>query len=246
MLYSISTLLIYLNTSSLVPNSGRYFGNDGLSMVQEIQADNNGDFVVSGLISGSDFTAPQYSNLSNSLLPNLQSRGFFVSKINGLTGDDVWVQQGITTGIGQWTKDICVDANSTIYLTGYLNGTIDFQQGDTWGSTVECDNTYLLKVYDGQNQGVIERLNNSSQVHETIVRKENVQKVYLLESIHELLNMNLPILQGSFCIYDLSGKVIFEVTSGTLKSEAIKDLDNGVYFLRSLSGNESLRFILLN
>jgi hypothetical protein len=238
----------------LVPNSGRYFGNDGLSMVQEIQADNNGDFVVSGLISGSDFTAPQYSNLSNSLLPNLQSRGFFVSKINGLTGDDVWVQQGITTGIGQWTKDITVDANSTIYLTGYLNGKIDFQQGDKWDTgiipppppapnTPECDNTYLIKVYDGQNQGIIERMSNSlgSDANEAMGKHES-SKVMIVGQFSDLINHNPLLLQQNFSIYDMMGKELFQGSGD--KFNLTSSFENGMYILRTINSNVSLRFML--
>lgn len=187
---------------------------------------------------------PLCYNLSNPLLPKPQSSELFVSKINGTSGDDQWVQQGITTGIGQWTKDVTVDASSTIYLTGYLNGSIDFLQGDAWNSTLQCDNTYVLKVFNGNNTGVIERYSNLSQGISFNEGKENNRRVYLLKNFNELLNLNHSIINDDFGVYDLSGKEVFRNSGGALQSDSFIELDNGMYILRGLFSNETLLFVL--
>lgn len=206
---------------------------------------------------GRSFISLQITNLRDPLHPNPQSRGFYVSKINGLTGDDIWVQQGITTGIGQWTKDIYVDANATVYLTGYLNGTIDFQQGDTWDTgfpppppgfpptPAECDNTYIIKVYDGQNQGIIERLSNSTPPVNETISKQHINKVPILNYWTELFNVYPELQQQQYYIYDMTGKEMFRGDSKNagLLSNAI--LENGMYLLRLINSNKSFRFILI-
>jgi hypothetical protein len=184
------------------------------------------------------------SNVKHPLLPNPQSRGFFVSKINGSTGADIWVQQGITTGIGQWTKDITVDANSTIYLTGYLNGTIDFQQGDTWSSTVECDNTYLIKVYDGQNQGIIERMSNSNSAANEIRTKQPNNIVPILNTWTDLFKVNPELRQKPFFVYDITGKQIFKGEGKNSGLESLPILESGMYVMHTENHKQSIRFMI--
>ena len=155
------------------------------------------------------------------------------------------IQNTITTGIGQWTKDICIDANSTIYLTGYLNGTIDFQQGDTWDSAVECDNTYLIKVYDGQNQGIIERMLNSlgSNANEEMWKHES-SKVMIVDQFSDLINHNPILLQQNFSIFDMMGKELFQGNVDKLNTSSSSLFENGMYILRANNSNITMRFIL--
>lgn len=238
------TFLFDINTNNVIANSGRYFGNDGLSRVTEIACDANGDFIISGTIGGSDFTGPLHSNLSNPLLPNPHSRGFYVSKINGATGDDVWVQQGITSGIGQWTQHLTLDAHSSIFLTGYLSGSIDFLQGDTWNSVVECDNTYLVKVRDGNNLGVIERQSNSNNLLNINPDVQLKNKVFILNEWSDLFVLNPMLFNQSFCIYDMMGKEIYSGKGVSLNGEVLSIHQSGMYVIRATNSNQTIRFII--
>lgn len=239
------TFLFNLGSQSVVPNSGRFFGNDGLSKVLEIVSNNQSDFIASGIISGSGFNPPSHSNLANSLLSNPVARGFFVSKLDGTTGNDIWIQQGTTTGIGQWTQHISVGNNSEIFLTGYLNGTIDFLQGDTWSSVLECDNTYLLKVFDGQNQGIIERPARQDISANNTSAGNSKGRVILVNRLSDLFERSPSLLQEPLSMYDYLGREIFS-RSGHDQSGDLSEINlgSGMYFLRLLRSNESIQILL--
>ncbi len=239
------TFLFDLSSQSIVANSGRFFGNDGISKVLEIVTDPQGDFITSGIIEGSGFTVPQFSTMNNLLLPNPQSRGLIVSKLDGTSGDDIWVQQGITNGIGQWSQHISPAVNSSILLTGYLNGSIDFQQGDIWTSTVECDNTYLLKVHNGQNQGIIERpihpLNSANHTNPGSTKNHAI----FVNKLSDLFEYYASLFQHPCVLYDSMGKVIFHEGENGLSFDLTKlDLESGMYILRPEGKNESTLILL--
>ncbi len=224
------TFLFNPATSSVITGSGRYIGGNGDSRATKIIADSNGDFIATGIVNTSNIGVPVNTNFSSGWIPNLNSRGFFITKLSGVTGIDQWLKQGISTFIGTWQKDIVCGNNGVIYGLGYLNGTLDFLQGDTWSSTSQCDNTYVLKIQEAGNNAVIERIAESNE--QSLAKNSTKTFGYLLPQARDLNDLLNRHNFSSGQIVDFSGKLITEFGNMSVAAKYWGELSSGCYFLR--------------
>lgn len=228
------------NQSNLVPSSGKYVGGNGISRTTEIIVDPQGDFIASGLISTSSVINPINTNFNSPLQINPNMGGLFYAKLNGTTGTDLWLKQGVTTFLGTWQKDLVCGTNGAIYGIGYLNGTIDFLQGDTWNSTTQCDNTYVLKIIDSGNNAVVDR--HAAPFLTSTNSSENT-KGYLLKNeieFNELISNNSIL---DFSIIDLSGRII-QSSKTNITTNVWNNMSKGCYYLKGNNGSNSKTFFI--
>ncbi|MBK9402001.1 MAG: hypothetical protein IPN36_14490 [Bacteroidetes bacterium] len=224
------TFLFNPATSSVITGSGRYIGGNGDSRTTKIVADPNGDFIATGIVNTSNINVPVNTNFSSGWIPNLNSRGLFITKINSITGIDQWLKQGISTFIGTWQKDIVCGNNGVIYGLGYLNGTLDFLQGDTWSSTSQCDNTYVLKIQETGNNAVIERMNGPNKPS-SVKNTPKTLGYFLPEApdLNDLLNRHNF---SSGQIVDFSGRIIIDFENNSVAGKYWDKLNSGCFYLR--------------
>jgi len=138
---------------------------------------------------------------------------------------------GRFTSIGTWQKDIAIGNSGTIYGLGYLLGTIDFLQGDTWASGAQCDNTYVLKIIDSGNNAVVDRHSAPFFTSSSASTYEN-KKGYILKNeveLNELIHKNSI---RDFYLIDFSGRIIYQSTFNIINSYIWNSLANGCYYLK--------------
>ncbi len=226
------TFLFNPTGANVVANSGRYIGGNGASRTTKIIVNQAGDFIAAGMMSSSFVAVPVNTNFNTTWIPNPNMGGLFYTKLNGVTGIDQWIEQGITSYLGTWQRDLVCGTNGTIYGMGYLNGTIDFLQGDTWNSTIQCDNTYVLKIIDSGNNAVVDR--HASPFISMSSSSEST-KGYLLKNeieFNELLQ-NKSILD--YYIIDFSGRIVHS-SKTNIFSNTWNQLAQGCYYLRGNNG----------
>jgi hypothetical protein len=119
----VSNLFVHY-TFSQEAEWAKNFPGAGLNEGYAIAADNNGNVYTSGKFSGTIDFNPGAS--SNTLTAGTAGSAF-VSKLDAL-GNYVWAVQfeGID---GSFIKDIAVDLNGDLIVTGYFSGTIDIDLG---------------------------------------------------------------------------------------------------------------------
>lgn len=225
---------------NVVATSGRYIGGDGASRTTKIIVNPAGDFIAAGMMSSSFVTGGTNTNFNNTWIPNPNKGGLFYTKLSGITGVDQWLKQGITSNLGTWQRDLVCGSNGTIYGIGYLNGTIDFLQGDTWNSTTQCDNTYVLKIIDSGNNAVVDR--HSSPFISTSSSTES-KKGYLLKNeieFNELISNNFIL---DFSIIDLSGRII-QSSKTNITTNVWNNMSKGCYYLKGNNGSNSKTFFI--
>ena len=234
------TFLFNPTGANVVANSGRYIGGNGASRTTKIIVNQAGDFIASGMMSSSSVTGGTNTNFNSTWIPNPNPGGLFYTKINGVTGGDQWIEQGITSYLGTWQRDLVCGTNGTIYGIGYLNGTIDFLQGDTWNSTTQCDNTYVLKIIDSGNNAVVDRhaspllpSNHSSEKTKGYLLKNNIE-------FHELLRNNSI---QDYYIIDFSGRIV-NSDKTNITSNVWNQLAQGCYYLKE-NNSSSLKTIFI-
>jgi len=229
---SAFTFLFNSITNTFVLNSGKYIGAGGASRITKIIADAQGDFIASGIIN----TVNSTTNYSSTFQANSNSGGLFYTKLSGITGNDIWLKQGTTTSIGTWQKDIAIGNNGTIYGLGYLLGTIDFLQGDTWASGAQCDNTYVLKIMDTGTSASIERLGNNLVAPSS--QMQNIKKGFL---IHDAFELEILLENYEFTkieIIDLTGRNIIRQQGTSSKWNIWDALSNGCYYLNGYTESQ--------
>ncbi|MBK9639286.1 MAG: hypothetical protein IPO63_16360 [Bacteroidetes bacterium] len=220
---------------NVVATSGRYIGGDGASRTTKIIVNPAGDFIAAGMMSSSFVALTTNTNFNSAWTPNPNPGGLFYTKLNSITGDDQWLKQGITSNLGTWQRDLVCGSNGTIYGIGYLNGTIDFLQGDTWNSTTQCDNTYVLKIIDSGNNAVVDR--HASPFISTSSSPENT-KGYMLKNeieFNELLRNNSIL---DYYIIDFSGRII-NSSNTNITTNGWNQLAQGCYYLKEYNSSNS-------
>lgn len=226
------TFLFNPTGANVVANSGRYIGGNGASRTTKIIVNTAGDFIAAGMMSSSLIAVPINTNFNSAWTPNPNPGGLFYTKLNGVTGVDQWLKQGITTDLGSWQKDLVCGSNGTIYGMGYLNGTIDFLQGDTWSSTNQCDNTYVLKIIDSGTNAVVDRhaapfvaTSNSSESTKGYLLKNEIE-------FNELIHTNSIL---DYYIIDFSGRIVHS-SKTNISSNTWNQLAQGCYYLKGNNG----------
>ncbi|MBL7922856.1 MAG: hypothetical protein JNL88_01525 [Bacteroidia bacterium] len=230
------------STASFISGSGRYIGGNGDSRTTKIIATPNGDFIAAGLVNTSNVNVPTNTNFSSGWTPNPNSRGLFITKLDGSTGTDRWLKQGTSTLIGTWQKDLVCGNNGVIYGLGYLNGTINFLQGDTWTSTSQCDNTYVLKIQETGNNAAIERISSYVKQVPWITSAPTIG--YRLTGAAEFIQLLEDQKYISVNILDFSGRIICSFKSNAALETYWHKLVPGCYIIDITSSNNHTSFYI--
>lgn len=128
---------------------GTYLGSNGIDQSFGIIIDNNENVLTCGNFAGSTDFNP--SATSYMLSPVGSSHGAYVQKLDP-NGNFIWAV-GYSGTNDVWANSIAVDSDNNVYITGYFQGTIDFDPGiGTFNLTPSgFSDAYILKLDQSGN-----------------------------------------------------------------------------------------------
>jgi len=114
-----------------------------------IKVDGAGNILITGFFYGLTDFNPGYNGYE---LVNSSGSDLFVLKLDS-GGGFIWVKQiGATTNGGILDRDMAIDEDGNIYVTGYFGGPVDFDPGpDTVHFVTQSDDVFVLKLSNGGN-----------------------------------------------------------------------------------------------
>jgi len=227
-------------------------GGTNMDMGMSIEFDNQGNIVVGGIFRSTVDFDPSPSTYTLSSVGTGEFDGFF-AKYNP-NGTLMWAKSvGGDNLLGEWVRDIKVDATNNIYVVGYYTGTIDLDPTITAYNLVSNGNydIYLAKYdangnilwghsFGGANFDYCERfeITPSGSIYMT----GNFQNVIDLDPSPSTYTVGSTGQADMFIAkYSTNGDLIFANAIGGVGTDylnAIKiDLDSNIYITGMTFGN---------
>ena len=122
----------------------RLFSGANQERSERVTVDSNNDIILTGMFSGTTNFGTTSPTSTGVLDP-------FVLKLDGATGNNVWLQHFVGTGNNDYGWGVAVDSNDDVYAAGYFDVAITI--GTDTHNTAGGEDIYLAKI---SSAGVIQ------------------------------------------------------------------------------------------
>jgi len=209
----------------------RSMGGTSEDIGSSVALDASGNVYTTGYFRG---TADLDPGAGTNNLASAGDRDIFIQKMDG-SGNFVWAKAAGGTLFDSGSS-IATDASGYVYTTGFYQGTVNFDPGTgTADLTSAGDRDAFVLKMDQNSMGIDDHVNDVKVV------------TYPNPTIKAVcVSLEQPAHDAELTLTDLSGKVIFQQTYGTLKSTRIElPSPAGMYVLtlKTQEGQSTTRLV---